>query len=427
MKMHKHIQLRVLNGPFPVTRTDITVPKFWNVVNVDEDEAEITMYGEIVARRPVDWWTGEPMQGLFVSPEEFLEDLAQVKDKSKITVRINSVGGDLYTALGICTQLKGLAGTKTAIIDGIAASAATIIASGCDVIKMPAGGLFMIHEALMTLVGAYNDKALMEVRKRLEAANKSAAETYATKTKLDIDKIRNMMAKETWMTGREAVDQGFADELLDDETAMVMSVDRNTIIVNGVQHSIMGLRNIPGSIPIVNSVLATATPQGQAKPKAQGIPVASTNTNQKGGKTTMDLEELKASYPELVVLITNEATTTAKAQAVADERARLQAIEEIEATVGDSELIAAAKYGDKACTAAELAFQAMKKQAQLGAQHLENMAADFAASGTANVSATPNAGNPASKAAGDQSAAEDMAKIANAVAMIVGQNPKKEA
>ena len=88
--------------------------------------------------------------------EGFLEDLAQVKDKAKITVRINSVGGDLYTALGICNRLKELNGDTVAVIDGIAASAATIIAMGCKTREIAEGALFMVHEALLTLVGNYN-------------------------------------------------------------------------------------------------------------------------------------------------------------------------------------------------------------------------------------------------------------------------------
>ena len=78
-------------------------------------------------------------------------------------MRINSVGGDLYTALGICNRLKELNGDTVAVIDGIAASAATIIAMGCKTREIAEGALFMVHEALLTLVGNYNHKALLEV------------------------------------------------------------------------------------------------------------------------------------------------------------------------------------------------------------------------------------------------------------------------
>lgn len=417
MAQPKHQQLRVLNGPAAAPAVD-PAPKFWNVATITDDEAELNIYGEIVSRRPVDWWTGEPIQGLFVSPEEFLEDLAQIKDKSKITVRINSVGGDLYTALGICNRLKEIKGETVAIIEGIAASAATIIAMGCDTIKAPAGSLFMVHEALMQLIGNFNHKALQEVNKRLEAANKAAAETYDSKTKLGVDTIRAAMAKETWMTGREAVDKGFVDELIEDnEPVMVMSADRSTITVNGLQMSLSGLHNMPTTIPVINSAQPPA-PAPRAKAPAD-------NANKsKGGNTIMTLEELKKQHPELVAQITNEATEAARAEAVKTERARLQAIEEIEATIGDAELIQAAKYGETACSAQELAFNAMKKQAQIGAKHITDTNDDFKASGAAGVTATPNAGNPTPKAAGGNK--DEKQQIADAVAMIVGKEIKKE-
>ena len=53
------------------------------------------MYGEVVESVPVDWWTGKPTEGLYICEKDFLNDLEQYKEKSKITVRINSVGGDL--------------------------------------------------------------------------------------------------------------------------------------------------------------------------------------------------------------------------------------------------------------------------------------------------------------------------------------------
>lgn len=128
----------------------------------------------------------------------------------------------------------------------------------------------------------------------------------------------------------------------------------------------------------------------------------------------MTPEELRAQYPEAVAQIEAAAMETARAEATTAERSRLQAIEEIEKTVGDAELVAEAKYGDTACTAQELAFKAMRKQAQLGAQHITNSAADFNASGAANVGSTPNAGAPAAK---DQ-VQDENAQVAQLAAMI---------
>jgi ATP-dependent protease ClpP protease subunit len=422
MQKKHQIPLRIINGPMSDPQN--SVPRFWNVLEVNDDEAEITMYGEVCSKKPVDWWTGEPLDGLYITPEGFLEDLAQVKDKSKVTVRINSVGGDLYTALGICNRLKELNGETVAVIDGIAASAATIIAMGCKTREIAPGALFMIHEALLTLMGNYNNKALLEVNKRLEAANKVAAEAYDSATHLGVGKIRSLMAKETWYTGREAVENGFCNVLREDaETNMCMSSEKDEIIVNGMLHSLKGFRNFPGNVPVINSIQVPTMANPMQKQTEE--PIKSTSINQsQGGNVTMTLEELREKHPELVVQIETAAKGSGTSEAIQAERSRLQAIEEIALTVGNPELVKEAKYGPTACTAQELAFKAMQQQAKLGTQHLNNSLADFNASGAAAVSSTPNTGNPIPEGAGGT--VSEAEQIANAAALIANAGKKPE-
>ena len=410
--MHKH-KLPITMGP---AAQAATTPRFWNVVQGDGDDAELTVYGEIVTKRPKDWWTGEPDDGLFTTPKEFLEDLNLIKGAKNITVRINSVGGDLYTAIGISNRLKELAGNTTAIIDGVAASAATVIAMGCDTIQAYPGSLFMVHEAAVTLVGVYNHDALAKVNKGLEAANSAAAETYESKTHLGIDKIRNAMAKETWLTGREAADKGWIDEVLEgDDPEMSLSADKEMITVNGLRMSASAFSNLPGTIPVNAAPAAQATMATPSDVKPAKTSAAANNQKTKKNKEDkhMTLEELKQAEPELVAQISADAAAEAKNQAITDERARLQAIQEIAATVGDQEMVNEAMYGENACTASELALRAMKKQAQLGAQHIENQAKDFQQSGAAGVAADPNGGNPEPELEGDSKelSAEDAVKM----------------
>ena len=102
-------------------------------------------------------------------------------------------------------------------------------------------------------------------------------------------------------------------------------------------------------------------------------------------------EELRAAFPELVAQI----ETAAQANGAAAERSRIQGIEDIEAAVGDAEMVKNAKFGEKPMNAQELAFAAMQKQAAIGANMLNGMAKDAAGSGAANVVATPApAGEP---------------------------------
>ena len=111
--------------------------KFWNMASTGDDEGEITLYGDVMSQQPVDWWTGEPEPGLFITPEGFMEDLAAVKDKGHITVKLNSCGGDLYTGIAIHNALKALSGEVNVIVEGIAASAASVIMCAGDSDRVP--------------------------------------------------------------------------------------------------------------------------------------------------------------------------------------------------------------------------------------------------------------------------------------------------
>ena len=93
--------------------------------------------------------------------------------------------------------------------------------------------------------------------------------------------------------------------------------------------------------------------------------------------------ELRTAEPQLVEQI----EAAAASEAVANERARIKAIDEIAASVGDVEMVQEAKYGKNACTAEQLAFRALQKSAKLGINHLQNVAADNAASGSQQVKA----------------------------------------
>lgn len=107
----------------------------------------------------------------------------------------------------------------------------------------------------------------------------------------------------------------------------------------------------------------------------------------------MTEQELRAQYPDIIANIERTAAETARNEAVTNERARLQAIEGIEAQIGDAQLIADAKYGENACDAAQLALKAMQKQAELGTSFLNGVKNDANNSGVNGVEGNPNGGN----------------------------------
>lgn len=385
-------------GPAPTAPAGGQITKFWNIASTGDDTGEITLYGDVMSRRPIDWWTGEPEPGLYITPEGFLEDLAAVQGKSSITIKINSCGGDLYTGIAIHNAIKGLSGTKTVIVEGIAASAASVIACSGDEVQVYPGSMVMIHGVAGLLYDYYTLADLKKLQKDFDASERAIAEIYHAKTGLEVDQLRGMMTRETWMVGQEAVDNGFADTLLTDEgPTATLSADKKVLLVAGIRHDVGAFRRIPGTIPVSNSIHAAPAAGNMKKPTDHG-------GQKKEAKKTMTLEEMRAQHPDLVAQIEHQAAEAARTEAITQERERLQAIESIEASVGDAQLVRDAKYGETPCTAEQLALKAMKQQAALGTKHLADTAADNKDSGAAGVGAAPNSGEEGSEA-------DDKAKV----------------
>lgn len=349
---------------------------FYTMATIENNEAEITMYGEIVEQRPRDWW-GDEVEGQFIVAEEFLEDLKQVEGCNAITIRMNSGGGDAGASITIHNRLRDLSakGVKlTCIVDGIAMSGGSLIMCACDTVKVNASSLIMIHKCWSFLFGGYNADELRQAADANDAYDRAQAAIYIRKTGESETKILHMMADTTYMTGKEAFEKGFADEVLDEEPLQIAaSADGRTLYVGQrAMHLAPGMF-APDSIPTV---------------EAGAVPVETnieTQTVDEGGKPmATTLEELRAESPALVA----EAESAASASAVQAERSRLQ---EIDAVAGlfSAEMVNEAKYGENACSAQELAYRAAQAAVANGQQFLNNMAADAQASGAAAVPAAP--------------------------------------
>ena len=377
-KMNQRTQAASMN-PIPA----------YKMQNVGENDAEISMYGEVVDTRPVDFWTGQPVSGNFIMLDEFLRDLDELKNKQNITVHINSVGGDLYAGVAIYNRLKSLPANVTTVNDGLAASAGSIIFQAGNTRKVNAGSNIMIHQAMGFLFGYYNSKELKEAIKQLDAGNKAAVNIYAEASGRDIDSIKTLVDKETWLTGQEAVDAGFADELIENGLPVSMSLtpDRKSMVINGMVLSTRGMSNIPQSIPVMPA-------QNKVSPEA-AAPGGDIKNQKDGGKTEMEIknvDELRAAYPDFVAQIEAAAKESGSAAGIESERARIKGIEAIENAIADKAMINNAKYGEKPLTAEQLSFQAMQAQAAIGATVLTNMAKDTKDSGVESVAASPNSG-----------------------------------
>lgn len=388
----KRIKLR--NG----TQSAGKACKFWNVVTKDDaDSAEITLYGDVLDSVPRDWWTNEVIEGQYITPEGFMDDLAAVRGKSEVVIKLNSCGGDVYTGIAIHNALKGLSGHKTVIVEGLAASAASVIACAGDEVQVYPGSIIMIHGVSTMFVDWMTLADLKKAVKSVDSVERALAAIYSAKTGIEEDTLRSMMSNELWMTGAQAVEKGFADTLLGDNglTASV-SADKHMLLVAGVRHDVRAFRNIPGDIPVIKETDAE--------------PVTAGNKNQNQEVIQMTEQDLRVQHPELVAQIESAAMERARTEAAAAERKRIQDIESIEAQIADKSLIDAAKYGEKPCDAAQLALMAMRRNAQLGQTFLNGLEKDAEASGTQTVVSVPNGGNP------DEGESETAKLMANAFA-----------
>jgi len=144
--------------------------------------------------------------------------VAALKDanKSPITLNINSPGGDAFEGVTIYNLLVDYPAPITVNVLGEAASAASVIAMAGDKIRMYQGALFMIHRASGLLIGNSDDAE--HFRDVLDKLDRSVAEIYVARSGNTTEKVLKLMADETWMTPDEAVANGFANEVVKQET-----------------------------------------------------------------------------------------------------------------------------------------------------------------------------------------------------------------
>jgi len=383
------------------------------VINKAKDgkSAEVNLYGEIVNTIPTDWWTGKKVDGLYIELEKFLEDLKNLEDMENVRFNINSIGGSVDAGVSIFNKIRSMQANTTTVVEGAADSAAALVAQAGDVRKVCIGSEMMVHCASAMLFDTYNSKQLDEVKNMLDAADKRIAGLLADRTGKAEAEVKRMMQKTTWMTAEEAVENGFADEVVN-ETVKVENVKdmSDVLIFNGIPH------RFNGPVPKVNIV-------GTVTMDANGAgPLVNTNCqNHVKEEKDMTKDELLAQYPELVKEIQDEATKAAQStteytvknaadEAVKAERERLQAIDSIASKVSP-ELLNEAKYGESKMTAEELALKALQEQKDAGDAFMSARADEV-------KDAKEVKGIPAAGAEADQKAKDiaDGAAILNAAA-----------
>ena len=254
----------------------------WNLVKNDDKSAELMLYGDIA----------ESFWGDTISAKEVTEYLADL-DVENIDVYINSNGGVVDTAIAINNALRRHKAKVTVNIDGIAASAATLITCAGDIVRMPKNALFMIHNPSTIAMGDSE-----EMRKQadvLEKYKNSITETYLQKVNIDKEKLSELMDNETWLNAEEALEYGFIDEITENTDIQVVG---NKVISNNMVFNMAEFKNF-------------------------NVDKNKKNNGKGSGKMTKD--EIKAQFPDIYAEIVNEG----KEIGVKEERTRIQEIENL--------------------------------------------------------------------------------------------------
>lgn len=385
----------------------------FNVANLGNGEAEITLYGEVMEESPKDYWSGESLDGVYISVQEFNEKLDEIKDASHITVHLNSCGGDLFAGLAIHNVLKALPASITVKVEGIAASAASVIAcAGDEVVVMP-GSIFMVHSAAAFLFGYYNSADLTTMCSQIDACNKSIVNVYAAKTGRDAAELSELIDAETWFIGDEIVDAGFADALDESSTSTAeVDEDGDGIVTNGLRHDVSAFHNLP-TARIAAAMNAGKPDTHEVTTEVDGDEPAAADAHiqtepplaaEKEGEVmdyeSLTLDNLRAERPDLIREVENAAA--------AAERERIAAIDGIAAQV-PADMVEDAKYANP-MDAAQLALAAMQRDAQARAAFVADAKEDEDESGADDVAAAPEPSD------GENEVADAQASVDEAIA-----------
>ena len=175
--------------------------KFWNWVRNEGEKRILLLDGEISDET---WWGDE------ITPQMFRSELNAAE--GDIDLWINSPGGDCYAAAQIYNMLMEYKGNVAVKIDGIAASAASVVAMAGTTVEISPLGMLMIHNPMTVSIGDTHE--MERTIAFLSEIKESIINAYEIKTGLSRAKISRLMDAETWMNAKKAVELGFADSVL---------------------------------------------------------------------------------------------------------------------------------------------------------------------------------------------------------------------
>lgn len=200
-----------------------------------KDEAEavsIQIYDEISSD---DWW------GDVVTAKAINDQISEANGKP-LNIYINSYGGEVFEGFAIYNSLKNYSGYKAVYVDGIAASIASVIAMAGNKVYMNKASMLMIHNASGVAYG--NAEEMKKVVNALEQINEVIRDVYKDRTNLDDEQLKSFMDAETYFTPQEAVDYGFADEVLNESVPEEPTACALKNLTDSLEHRVNQLKEI---------------------------------------------------------------------------------------------------------------------------------------------------------------------------------------
>ena len=266
-------------------------------------DGEIILYGVVGEA----WWTDE-----WFTAADVMKAVSELRDQPRIPVHVNSGGGLVYEGLAICNIFKKAPNFIDLHIDGIAASAMSLICMGADNVTMHAGTSMMIHDISQETYGnpADHEKAAQILHK----ISDECANAYAQKTnKHDAAQIRQWMQEETWFTPQEALDAGFINQIGDRE-AMVASLYNYSDYKNApkvlramaeAQANIFIKNEIPpNNLQERTMVMSQVVNEETTSKTGDALPVAVKETAPEANNSAVDEKDIRQQERDRITAIT---------------------------------------------------------------------------------------------------------------------------
>lgn len=193
---------------------------------------ELLVYEEIGEN----YWTGGG-----VTAKSVKQSLDSAGNFDSVSLRINSPGGDAFEGAAIYSLLKASGKPVNVFVDGIAASAASIIAMAGDTITMSNVAMMMVHNAYCLCIGTGDD--MRKCADTLDKVSASIAQAYVAKTGKTAEEIKVIMDEESWMGAQLCIDEGFATSI-----AAPAEKDEEAMALAASFRSLAKMKNVPAEL-----------------------------------------------------------------------------------------------------------------------------------------------------------------------------------